>query len=170
MHHQPQHHLTMHGYGRHVRTKNFHTEDHASLSVSQQTAAMTTELTLKLAQIQCLKIMSGSPWIAPLFLTLSIPSKSKWVAFLSPSNIGAKRSKVGVGQEKPEKMLTFRQLPLQCCHHSLTWYHSPPPQLIQNQAPIHRQSSALCSQSPSMKNSISLTSHHIFADLTVKTT
>ena len=34
-------------------------------------------------------------------------------------------------------MLTFRQLTLQCCHHSLTQFQSPATQFIQNQAPIH---------------------------------
>ena len=35
-------------------------------------------------------------------LTLFIPSNSEWVASPSQSNIGAKRSKAGVGQEKPD--------------------------------------------------------------------
>ena len=34
----------------------------------------------------------------------------------------------------------IRQLTLQCCHHCLTQLHSPPPQFIQNQTPIHRLS------------------------------
>ena len=38
------------------------------------------------------------------------------------------------------KMLTFRQLTLQFCHHSVTQFHSHPPQFIQNPAPIHCQS------------------------------
>ena len=36
-------------------------------------------------------------------LALFVPSNSEWVASSSPSNIGAKRSKVGVGQEKPDE-------------------------------------------------------------------
>ena len=31
-----------------------------------------------------------------------VPSNSEWVTSPSPSNIGAKRSKVGLGQEKPD--------------------------------------------------------------------
>ena len=76
-------------------------------------------------------------------LTLFIPSTSEWVATPSESNTGAKRSKVWKGRKTPIKMLTFRQLTLQCCHHSLTQYHSPPPQFIQNQAPIHHRSHQL---------------------------
>ena len=37
-----------------------------------------------------------------LWLTLFMPSKSEWVASSSPSDIGAKRSKVGVGEEKTD--------------------------------------------------------------------
>ena len=49
-------------------------------------------------------------------------------------------AKSGQGMKNPIKMLTFRQVTLQCCHHSLTQLHSPVPQFIQNQASIHRPS------------------------------
>ena len=44
-------------------------------------------------------------WEKPpsIILTLFVPSDSEWVASTSPSNIGAERSKVGVGQEKPDQ-------------------------------------------------------------------
>ena len=50
---------------------------------------------------------------------------------------------MGWGRKNPMKMLTFRQLTLQCGHHSLTQCHFPTPQFIQNQAPIHRPSHQL---------------------------
>ena len=73
-------------------------------------------------------------------LTPFAPSNLVWVASPCPSNIGAKTRKVVTGQKNLIKMLTFQQLTLQCCHHSLTQLHSPPPQLIKNQATIHRPS------------------------------
>ena len=75
-------------------------------------------------------------------------------------------------------MVTFRQLTLQCCHHSLIQLHSPPLQFIQDQAPIHRPSHQLyahChhpwkSLSPMLQRiNMSLNSHHISTDLNVKT-
>ena len=40
-------------------------------------------------------------------------------------------------------MLTFGQLTLQCYHHSLTQFHSPPSKFIQNQESIHHLSHKL---------------------------
>ena len=82
-------------------------------------------------------------------------------------------------EKKIMKVLTFRQLTLQCCHHSLTQFHPPPSQFIQNQAPIHRPSHHLHAryQNPwkvyipnASETNISLTGPRIFADLNVETT
>ena len=111
-------------------------------------------------------------------------SNSEQVTSPSPSNIGAKKSKVRVRQERNNnnnniKMLTFQQLTLQCCHHPLTQFHSPPLQFIQNQAAIHHlshQLNAHCHHPwkvlcPMLqKTDISVTSHRIFSDLNISAT
>ena len=111
-------------------------------------------------------------------LTLSIPSNSEWVTSPSPSITGAKRSKVGVGQEKPNKnahISTVNTAVLPSV--SRARFHSPPPPFIQNQTPIHHPStSGLLSSSMKRlypilnKTSISLTSHRIFANLNINIT
>ena len=77
-------------------------------------------------------------------------------------------------------MLTFRQRIMQCCHRSLTQFHSPPPHFFFSESSTHSlsESSTLCSLSSSTKSlypvlqktNISVTSHRIFADLNVNTT
>ena len=57
--------------------------------------------------------------------------------------LGLRGAKLGWGRKNLIKMLTLRQLTLQCCHHSLTQCHSPPPQFIQNQAFTYRPSHRL---------------------------
>ena len=49
--------------------------------------------------------MLAKTWLFFLkgYLTLFIPSSSESVAFPGPSNIGATRSKVGLGQDKPDR-------------------------------------------------------------------
>ena len=106
-------------------------------------------------------------------LTLFVPSNSEWVASPGPSDIGAKKSKVGMGQKKkqPTKMLTFWLLTLQCCHHSLTILLSS--QIYSEPSPIHcphHQLYAGCHRPwkvyiQCFRKLISLTSHCIFADL-----
>ena len=76
-------------------------------------------------------------------LTLSVPSNSEWVVSSGPSNIGAKRNKVGVAQEKPDKnahisTVNIAVLPLL----SDTIIHSSS-RFIQNQAAIHCSSHQL---------------------------
>ena len=110
-------------------------------------------------------------------LTLFIPSSSEWVASPSPSNIGAKRSKVGVGQEKPDKNahISIANIAASPSVSDTTSLFSSP---IYSGSSIHlsSESSTLCSLSSCMKvvysmlqkTNISLTSHHIFSILNVK--
>ena len=83
-------------------------------------------------------------------------------------------AKWGGGRKNPIRMLTFRQSTMQCCHHPLTQFHSPPLQFIQNHplsesSTLGLLSSSMKSIDPVLQNmNISLVSHHIFADLNVK--
>ena len=116
---------------------------------------------------------SGSP-----VLTLCVPSTFEWVASPCPSNIGAKRSKVQVGQEKPNKnaqILTVNFAVLPSLSDTISLSSSP----LYSESGSHPLSkpSTLCSLSSSMKSRypmlkktrISLISHRIFTDLNIKT-
>ena len=112
-----------------------------------------------------------------LWLTLFMPSKSEWVASSSPSDIGAKRSKVGMGQEKLYKnahILTVNISVLPSVSVTISLFL---PSLFRTKHPsivrvinfmlaiiIHEKYILIASET-----NISLTSHHIFADLNVKT-
>ena len=57
-----------------------------------------------------------------------VPSNSEWVTSPSPSNIGAKRSKVGVGQEKPDEsahILTVNIAVLPSLSDTISLFFSP---------------------------------------------
>ena len=110
-------------------------------------------------------------WVCSVQLTLSVPSNSVRVASPRPSNIWVKRS-FWVEQERRGKNAHIWQLTLQCCHHSLTQFYSPPPQFIQNQVPIHHPIHHLyaCFHHPwkvyiqcFRKRIFSLTSHRIYS-------
>ena len=86
-------------------------------------------------------------------LTLSILSNSEWVASRSPSNIRAERSKVGVGQEKPNKnarISTVNIAVLSSLSDTISLFSSP----IYAESSTHpsSESSTLCSLSSSMKS------------------
>ena len=108
-------------------------------------------------------------------LTLFIPSNTEWVTSPSPSNVVAKMSRVGVGQEKPDKK-TFQKLTLQCCHHSDTISLSS--SLIYSESSTHPLSHHLYACCHPWKEyiqcfretNVSVISNCIFADLSVKTT
>ena len=116
------------------------------------------------------KVELPEPFLCQVILSESLP--------LGQVILELRAAKFGQGRKNPIKIFTFRQLTLQCCHHSLTQFHSQGPQFIQNQAPIHRLSHHLYAryQNPwkvhtqCFRNNTSLTSHCIFADLNVKTT
>ena len=79
-------------------------------------------------------------------LTLYVPRNSEWVASPGPSNTGAKRSKVGVGQEKPDKnahisTVNFSVLP----SHSATILLSSSSIYSESSNHSSSQSSTLCS-------------------------
>ena len=76
-------------------------------------------------------------------LTLSIPSNYQWVVSFSPSNIGPKRSKIWVWQEKPNKSAHILTVDIAVLPSLSDTVHSPPRQFIQNQALIHRLSHQL---------------------------
>ena len=85
-----------------------------------------------------------TPWgeTTPL-LTLFVPSNSEWVTSPSPSNTGAKRSKIEVGQEKTNKdayilMVNIAVLP--SLSDTLLLSSS---QFVQNEAPIYHLSHQL---------------------------
>ena len=112
-------------------------------------------------------------------LTLFIPSNSERVASPSPSNIGAERSKAGVGQEKPDKnahISTVNITVLPSLSDTVSLSSSP----IYSESSTHPsfESSTLCSLSSSMKSiypmlqkaNISVTVRCIFVDSNVKTT
>ena len=81
---------------------------------------------------------------ADLFiLTLYVPSNSEWVASHSPSNFWAKRSKVRVGQEKPNKNAHLSTINIAVLPSLSDTVSLSPPQFIQNQAPIPRLSHQL---------------------------
>ena len=71
------------------------------------------------------------------YLTLFEVSNSESVASPSPGDIGAKRSRVGVGQEKHGKNahISTVNLTLQCCQHSL-------PQISLSSSPVYSESSS----------------------------
>ena len=112
------------------------------------------------------------------YLTLFVPSNSQCVACPGPSDIGAKRSKVGVGQEKPDKnahILTVNNAVLPSLSNTSSLSSSP--SYSESRAHPSSESSTLCLLS-SMKsiypvlqktNNISFTSHHVFPDFNVKT-
>ena len=108
-------------------------------------------------------------------LTLFVPSNSEGVASPGPSNIGAKRSKVWVEQENPDKNALISTVSI-AVWPSLTQFHSLLPSLLRITHPstvqvinftlviiIHERYIADASQT-----NISLTSHYIFADLYIK--
>ena len=79
--------------------------------------------------------MHSEPFPYQAIISESLPS--------APVISGLRGAKFGYSKKNPIKALTFWQLTLQCCHHSLTQFHSPPRQFIQNQALIHRLSHQL---------------------------
>ena len=113
----------------------------------------------------------------PLAFTLFIPSNSQWVASLGPNNAGTKRSKVGVGHEKPDKNAYISTdntavLPSLCDTLNLQ-----DPSLFTIKHPyivrvvifmlaikIHRKYIP-----NALETNISLTSHSIFSDLNIRT-
>ena len=108
-------------------------------------------------------------------LTLFVPSNLEWVTSPSPSNIGAKRSKVGLGQEKPDinaDISTVNIAVLPSLSDTMSLSYSP----IYSESSTNpsSESSTSCSLSSFMKSIYptlqTLTSHCIYADLNVKTT
>ena len=110
-------------------------------------------------------------------LTLFVPSNCEWVTSPGPSNIGAKRLKVGVGQEEPDKnahIATVTVTVLPSLSGTISLSSSP----IYSESSTHpsSMSSTLYSLSSSMwsiypmlqKTNISLISNHIFVNLNVK--
>ena len=86
-------------------------------------------------------------------LTLWVPSNFEWVASPGPSNIGAKRSKVGLEPEKPNKnvyILTFNIALLPLLSDTISLFSSP----VYSESNTHPsfESSTLCSLSSSMKS------------------
>ena len=81
----------------------------------------------------CLPLRAPLPWqnYADVLPARVFKRSNFVVASRSPSNTGDKKSKVGLGQEKSVKMLTFWQLTLQWCHRSLKQCHSPLPQYLE---------------------------------------
>ena len=94
-----------------------------------------------------------------------VPSNSNWVASPSPSSFGAKRSKVGVWQEKPDKnahisTVKTAQLP------SLSDTMSLSSSLVYSESSTHppSESSTLCSLSSSTKRISPLLQKKYFFD------
>ena len=91
--------------------------------------------------------------------------------------LGLRGAQLGWDWKNPIKMLTFWQLTLQCCHHCQTVSISCSSAYSKSSAHPLSESSTLCSLSSSMKSvypmlqktNSSLTSHHIFTNLNVKT-
>lgn len=111
--------------------------------------------------------------------TLLAPSNSERVASPSPSNIGVKKSKVRVEQEKQTtKLLRLWQLTLQCCHHSDTISLSSSQTYSEFSTHPSSEALPLCSLSSSTKYSypmlqktnIYFTNHCIVANRNVNTT
>ena len=110
-------------------------------------------------------------------LTLFVRSNSEWVASPDPSNIGAKMSKVWVGQEKPDNnahISTVNIAVLPSLSDAISLSSSP----VYSESNIHpsSESTTLDLRSSSIKSiypvlqktNIALTSHFIFADLNVR--
>ena len=110
-------------------------------------------------------------------LNLFVPSNSEWVTSPGPSNTGAKRSKVWVGHEEPDKnahISTVNTAVLPSLSDTISPFRIP---VYSDQAPIHHPSHHLYAgyqnhrkYIPSaLETNISLTSHRIFANLNIKT-
>ena len=114
-------------------------------------------------------VKSVSSVCFPLFLF--VPSNSEWVASPGPSNIGAKRSKVWVGQEKPNKnahILKVNIAVLPSLSDTISLSSSP----VYWESSTHpsSESSSLCSLSKSMKSIYPMLQKLIFLWLAIVST